>query len=445
MMTKELELYIHIPFCVRKCRYCDFLSAAYEEGTKTAYMQALFQEIGQRAADCQGYEVVSVFIGGGTPSVLGVAQIEKLMGVIRSHYILRQDAEITIEVNPGTVENPGTRKMSAKEGEEPEERSAGGSAEEKSKPLEGCRMNTGQEAAEKRLEMAENRFDAYRKAGINRLSIGLQSANDGELKALGRIHTFQNFLDTYQAALEAGFDNINVDLMSGIPGQTLESYEKTLRTVISLDPAPTHISAYSLIVEEGTPFFELQKEGRLMLPDEETDREMYHLTKSILKKAGYERYEISNYAKKGYECRHNIGYWKRAEYLGFGIGAASLFRGTRFKNGENIREYCLNPCGVREESEILDKKDCMEEFMFLGLRMMEGVSFTEFRCCFGEELGKIYGAVIEKNIKDGLMFVYEKSKLEKAYKPEALAENNCLALTDKGIDVSNYVMAQFLI
>lgn len=385
MMTKELELYIHIPFCVRKCRYCDFLSAAYDEGTKTAYMQALSQEIGQRAADCQGYEVISVFIGGGTPSVLGAAQIEKLMGVIRSHYILRQDAEITIEVNPGTV------------------------------------------------EMAENRFGIYRRAGINRLSIGLQSANDGELQILGRIHTFQDFLDTYQAAVEAGFDNINVDLMSGIPGQSLESYEKTLRTMISLDPAPTHISAYSLIVEEGTPFFELKEEGKLELPDEDTDRRMYHLTKKVLAKSGYERYEISNYAKAGYECRHNSGYWRRTEYLGFGIGAASLFGGKRFRNSEDIFHYCSDPFGMRME-EVLSGKDCMEEFMFLGLRMMEGVSFVKFHECFGRNLEEVYASVIEKNKKAGLLYVYEKG-----------SKDPHLALTDKGIDVSNYVLAQFLL
>ncbi len=382
---RELELYFHIPFCVRKCLYCDFLSAPADGRTKARYMETLNREAGERAGDYRDYRVVSVFVGGGTPSIVPAEQIGRLLETVRAGFDLAGDVEITVEVNPGTVE--------------------------------------------------ENMLRRYRQAGVNRLSIGLQSADNRELAALGRIHTYEQFLETYHTARKCGFSNINVDLMSALPGQTLPDYLGTLDKVLALKPAPEHISAYSLIVEEGTPFYEMRQKGVIVLPDEECDRLMYGKTGELLEKAGYYRYEISNYAKPGYECRHNCGYWRRREYLGLGIGAASLIGNCRFRNGDSLAAYLDSPLGVREEMQELSLEEQMEEFMFLGLRMTEGISVSEFQSVFGKRIEEVYGAVIEKNLKDGLL-EYRK----KASSGEMLS----LALTGKGIDVSNMVMAQFL-
>ncbi len=390
--NKMLELYIHIPFCVRKCNYCDFLSFPGNRELQEAYMAALFSEIEGRASEYKDYKVVSVFIGGGTPSVVQAKWIVKLLELLKKYYQLEKYAEITIEVNPGTVD----AKM----------------------------------------------LDDYYKAGINRLSIGLQSANDVQLKRLGRIHTFAQFLETYEAARVAGFQNINVDVMSALPGQSLDSYKDTLGQVLSLVPRPEHISAYSLIVEEGTPFAKWEEEGMLDVPDEDIERLMYEETKRILEEAGYSRYEISNYAKKGYECRHNVGYWKRVDYVGFGIGAASLVQENRFCNDNNLQNYLKHPMECRSRLRHLCEKEQMEEFMFLGLRMTAGVSEKEFKNAFGYTLSEVYGTVIAENIQNGLL----------CYREEVLPELECggetrnlfLALTAKGLDVSNYVMAQFL-
>ena len=379
--NKPLELYFHIPFCVRKCLYCDFLSAAHDNDVQDAYMEALLTEVVGRAKECAEYEVQTIFIGGGTPSVVDTVWIEKLLAAVREHYCMAEDAEISMEVNPGTVD------------------------------------------LDKLLH--------YRNAGVNRLSIGLQSVSDEELKVLGRIHTFSQFLDAYAWAAEAGFDNCNVDIMAALPGQTMESYRETLKKVLSLNPPPKHISAYSLIVEEGTPFAELNEQKKLCLPEEETEREMYWDTHKRLLEAGYEHYEISNYAMPGYACRHNIGYWKRRDYLGFGIGAASLLENRRFSNESNLEKYTEEPLNCRQEAVSLTVKEQMEEFMFLGLRMRSGICVKEFEEEFGESLREIYGFVIDKNIRDGLLHMSEDS----AY----------LALTDRGIDISNYVLAQFLL
>lgn len=384
LYTEEgLELYLHIPFCIRKCHYCDFLSAPAERSVQERYMEALFKELCERSRECREYRVISVFLGGGTPSLVSVEWIEKLMAGIRSHYNLKEDAEITMEVNPGTVDG--------------------------------------------------KRLAGYRRAGINRLSIGLQSASDKELKELGRIHTFSQFLDTYYAARQAGFSNLNVDLMSALPGQTLTSWQTTLQKVLALDPPPEHISAYSLIIEEGTLLYRLQQEGRLTLPDEDSDRQMYALTKELLKERGYHRYEISNYAREGYECRHNCGYWQRTEYLGLGLGAASLIKNRRFHNGSDLEKYMEHPLDCREDIQILSESEQMEEFMFLGLRMSKGISKAAFRTAFARDLTEIYGEAIDKNIKDGLLTEVKGS------------DDIRYRLTDRGTDVSNYVMAQFLL
>ena len=383
MKEKELELYIHIPFCVQKCKYCDFLSAPADEGTKEAYMAALCREIAEKSAEYQEYEVPTVFIGGGTPTTVPVRWLEQVMETVKQHYRLQEDAEITMEMNPGAVDLAALQR--------------------------------------------------YRSAGINRLSIGLQSAVEEELRSLGRIHSYEQFLTTYRKAREAGFININVDIMSALPGQTMKSYQQTLDAVVGLVPPPEHISAYSLIIEEGTPFYEAYEKGRLELPDEETERSMYDRTGRFLLENGYERYEISNYARPGKECRHNLGYWERRNYLGFGIGAASLVENKRFQNGRAREPYLRNPCGVEEEHQFLTVGEQMEETLFLGLRKRNGVSLKAFEESFGVPLLQVYAEVVEKHIKDGLLKLSE-------------AENGDtrLVLTEKGMDVSNYVMADFL-
>lgn len=377
---KELELYFHIPFCIQKCLYCDFLSAPAEEGIKQKYMKALLTETVGSAFRYMDFKVTTIFIGGGTPSVVPEDMIECLLAAVRENYQVAQDAEVTIEVNPGTVD---ARKLLG-----------------------------------------------YRHAGVNRLSIGMQSADNKELAALGRIHTWEQSVDTYREARKAGFTNINVDIISSLPGQDISGYRKTLEKVLALEPLPEHISAYSLIVEEGTPFYDSYEKGQLKLPDEDADREMYHETKCILAQKGYDRYEISNYAQKGYKCRHNCGYWQRKDYVGFGIGAASLVGNVRFQNSADLERYLANPLECREEIQVLGKQEQMEEFMFLGLRMTEGIDKRKFEHLFGCTLEEIYGDVIRKNTGDGL--------LQEIY-------GNRIALTDRGMDLSNYVMAQFLL
>lgn len=310
----------------------------------------------------------------------------KLIAVVGEHYQLAEDAEITIEVNPGTVDERALR--------------------------------------------------CYRQAGINRLSIGLQSADNGELAVLGRVHTYGQFLEVYYTARKCGFSNVNVDIMSALPGQTLEGYLDTLGKVLALEPPTEHISAYSLILEEGTALWEQAGRGELNLPDEDTEREMYEATRRVLEGAGYVRYEISNYARPGRECRHNCGYWRRRDYAGFGIGAASLIDNVRFKNGEDLRAYLENPAGCQCDRQVLSVSEQMEEFMFLGLRMTAGVSAAEFASCFGKEPEHVYGEVIKKNIVDGLLRWTEDLSGD--------SSDRRLALTEKGLDLANYVMAQFL-
>lgn len=303
-----------------------------------------------------------------------------LLSTVRECFVLREDAEITIEVNPGTV------------------------------------------TLEKLKE--------YRKAGFNRLSIGLQSADDGELRQIGRIHTYGQFLDTYGWALDAGFENINVDIMSALPGQSLASYVTTLKKLISLPKPPVHISAYSLILEEGTVLMDRYERGELVLPDEETDRAMYEETGRILEDHGYHRYEISNYALPGFACRHNVGYWTRTDYVGFGIGAASLVGEVRFRNDADLAGYLEDPSGREADREELTIEQQMEETMFLGLRLTAGVDRAAFQTRFKTTVEKVYGDVINANIRDGLLRYTD--------------DGERLCLTEKGLSLSNYVMAQFI-
>lgn len=438
---KSISIYIHIPFCVKKCQYCDFLSAPADSRAQEVYLRALKQEIREQAARYREYEVQTVFIGGGTPTAVPCENLCEVLKTVFSFYRMNPHAEISMEANPGTV--------------------------------------------------TKEALLSYRKAGINRISIGLQSADDVELKLLGRIHTYRDFQQTYRWAQEAGFTNINLDIMSALPGQSVENYKKTLETVLSLKPQ--HISAYSLIVEEGTPFYEkygqesekLQATGEKQpdLPSEEEEREMYALTEKLLAAAGYHRYEISNYALPGRECRHNLVYWKRGNYVGFGLGAASMVENVRFENIREMQEYLAEYAGMPDaepvfaevaqgdaqvllnEQEIslredthseneqelstwedvnsgetqqifqgenvhpLSPQEQMEETMFLGLRLTEGVSKAEFHRQFGVSMEQIYGEVIRKNTAKGLL----------------IDEAGYVCLTREGMDLSNYVMAQFLL
>jgi len=380
--SKELMIYIHIPFCVRKCLYCDFLSAPADEDTKNAYMEALCREIHEKSVQYKEYKVSSIFFGGGTPTAVEADWIRQVMEILRRNYHILEDAEITMEMNPESVE--------------------------------------------------EKDLAVYSEAGINRLSIGLQSTWDEELQSLGRIHTYEKFLETYTMVRKAGFNNVNVDLMSALPGQTPQKYRESLERVLGLIPPPEHISAYSLIIEEGTPFFKAYEEDMLILPSEEEEREMYYLTKQVLEQYGYERYEISNYAKPGKECRHNIGYWCRKNYVGFGIGAASLVENERFTNGRDLEAYIQAPCDAVEEKERLIVEEQMAETMFLGLRMVQGVCESLWMEEYHRSLTSVYGDVLDKHIGNGLL---EWMLLE---------DERFIRLTEKGMDVSNYVMADFL-
>lgn len=380
---KELSIYIHIPFCIRKCLYCDFLSFPVDSDKRKSYVNSLCREIMSATPDYQEYQVISVFFGGGTPSVLPAEELIRILDTVRAHYRLAPDAEITIEMNPGTADADKLRQ--------------------------------------------------YITAGMNRLSIGLQTADDQELARIGRIHDYKTFLTTYELARAAGFANINIDIMAALPGQSISSYEHTLHTVTSLDPE--HISAYSLILEEGTPLYERQSE--YLFPTEEEDREMYRLTKQYLASHGYHRYEISNYAKKRYECRHNKVYWQRGDYAGFGLGASSMVQNVRWKNPEDMAVYeaYVEKTAVRQENgqnvlekQVLTEKEQMEEYMFLGLRMMQGVDCHDFMRTFGQRIEEIYGGPLEHLYRQGLL----------------VREDDHIRLTDLGIDVSNHVLSQFL-
>lgn len=481
---KQLGIYIHIPFCVRKCDYCDFLSGPANDAVKAAYVRALKREIAHtagilrdrgyqpevygvescraevhRTGACQAedyqhkiypledYQVETIFFGGGTPTTVNAQFIEQLLDEVRKNFSVAQSAEITIECNPGTL--------------------------------------------------TKDNACIYRNAGVNRISFGLQSADDKLLKLIGRIHTWNDFNNSFELARDAGFENINVDIMSALPGQTLEGYIQGLEKVIRYEPE--HISAYSLILEEGTPLGDNPSKYP-PVPEEDTEREMYYETLRILEAYGYHRYEISNYAKRGCECRHNLSYWERKDYLGFGVGAASLFEGKRMSNIRSINEYIrlmgeekkfedksryeggmsMEPEGelsrkfesrLRSEVEVLSREDAMSEFMFLGLRKTAGVSFSDFTRQFGVDIRSVFGGAIEENVAKGLLeYVWERSDAASgsqdingragsdiaavadiAAVPEITVVADITAvpsgcrLTRRGTDVSNVVLADFLL
>lgn len=378
-MKKDLGLYIHIPFCIKKCAYCDFLSWSGDKDQKEEYVRDLEQEIRSYKTFAADYQVSTVYFGGGTPSILETGQIERIMGALRQTFRIEKKAEITLEMNPGTAR--------------------------------------------------KEKLKVYRQLGINRLSIGIQSVKNENLKLLGRIHTYEDFLESYHMAREAGFDNISGDLISSLPGQTLEEWKEELEILIRTPLE--HLSVYQLIIEEGTEFYERYGEHEELLPDEETSREIYLWTGEYLENQGFRQYEISNYARAGKESRHNLRYWERKDYLGLGLGAASMIRNMRMSNTRDWEKYrtgCRDPRKIREEVEFLEEPRQIEEFMFLGLRKTRGVSRKEFRRTFGKDLDLIYEKTLKKCLENGML----------------QESGDRIFLSEEGILLSNQIFADFL-
>ena len=380
MKTNTIELYIHIPFCKSKCRYCDFCSFRAEEETIHAYLGKLKEELIFWGKKLAARDVVTVFIGGGTPSYLRREDIQIICETIFEHFHICEDAEITIEANPGTVD---LKKL--------------------------C---------------------TYRENGINRISFGLQSTVKEELEYLGRIHTYEEFKENYILARKIGFKNINIDMMFGLPNQSLNIWLESLKEVTELNPE--HISSYSLIIEEKTPFYSLYNKDLLDLPSEEEERKMYELGRDFLESKGYYQYEISNYAKENKECFHNKIYWECKEYIGLGVSSSSYINGKRIKNIDSIDEYINN---INENKSVIEEelenteKDNIEEFMFMGLRMIKGIEEKEFEIRFKKKVDEVYKEVIEKHIKNSLL----------------IRENGRIFLTKKGIELSNIVMSDMIL
>lgn len=370
---KELSIYIHIPFCAAKCAYCDFLSfPGIETAAREKYAETLIEEIKAAAGEFSEHTVKTVFFGGGTPTLLPTKVISKIINTVASNYRLDKNAEISVEANPETVDYPS--------------------------------------------------LSSLRELGVNRLSIGVQSFDNRLLERVGRIHNAERAVIACYDARRAGFENINLDIMFGLPGQTLSQFEKTLD--IAIREAPVHISCYSLIVEENS---RLGAEKDLNLPDEEAEREMYGLAKQKLKANGYEHYEISNFAKPGCRCRHNVTYWTGGEYAGFGVGAHSLVDGRRFHNTYGLKKYMENP-GEKEDLEILSERDKISEFIFLGLRMLEGINCKVFSQKFDKTIFELFPSELDGLIGQELL----------------VREGDVIRLSERGIDVSNYIFAKFL-
>lgn len=380
---KELGIYIHIPFCKQKCYYCDFISYANKEEKVKEYIESLQREIELESDGYKDeeYEITTIYIGGGTPSFIDALYIERIINTIKQNYKLHENPEITIEVNPGTINEEKIRK--------------------------------------------------YKDIGINRISIGLQTTKDNLLKQIGRIHTYEEFLNCYQIVQKVGVDNINVDLMLGLPNQTLEDLKESLREVINLKP--NHISLYSLILEENTVLEKQVSENELELPSEDIERKMYWETKKILEQNGYIHYEISNFSKKGYESKHNLNCWNQKEYLGFGVAAHSYIKNKRYCNTNNIEEYIKNVqngkiLSNRTICEIQNKIEEQKEYMLLGLRKIQGIDIQEFKNKFIDNPIYIFHKELEKLVKEELIEV----------------DLNQIKLTSKGLDFANLVWEEFV-
>lgn len=376
---KKISLYIHIPFCAQKCFYCDFPSFARMDNLRMDYIKALCKEIKIFKEKYAEYEIDTIFIGGGTPSVLEASELEIVLKEINTLNISK-NVEFSMECNPGNL--------------------------------------------------TEEKLRVMRENGVNRISMGLQAKQNTLLKTLGRIHDYDTFKENFILAKNNGFTNINVDLMFGLPNQKVSDWKESLEEIISLNPS--HISAYSLIIEEGTAFYKLYEDDKLILPSEEEEREMYHLAKNILEKAGFKQYEISNYAKEGLECKHNLAYWNMDNWIGLGSASASYVDGVRSKNISNVKEYInsMSEYGEAIEENLNNtKNDDMEEFMFMGLRKINGISEKEFKHRFEVDIDEVYSDVFKK---------YEKEELLKR-------KDGMIYLTEKGIEVSNIIMADLLL
>lgn len=378
MENNEIGIYIHIPFCVKKCIYCDFISYENRHELVEEYIYSLKQEI-INYKNCNKYTISTIYIGGGTPSFINSKYITQIIETIGKTFRVKEDAEITIEINPGTV--------------------------------------------------TEKKLKDYKNCGINRVSIGLQSTDNKILKQIGRIHTYEQFLDTYNLVKKVGFKNINVDLMLALPNQTLTILEDSINKVIELKPE--HISIYSLILEEGTPLYNLVESKKMHLLDDEIERQMYWLVKKKLEERGYNHYEISNFAKQGYESRHNTDCWRQKEYIGFGAAAHSYINGIRYSNTSNLHNYIRNVSNlqtIQTIQEIQNKEEQMKEYMILGLRKIEGVQISEFKNKFIQNPLYIFMHELDKLVKKGLIEIDE----------------NSIKLTSKGLDFANIVWEKFI-
>ena len=369
---KEIGVYIHIPFCVKKCDYCDFISYCDKQDLVEEYVEKLKEEINIELNKME-YKIKTIYIGGGTPSSVDSKFIIDILNVIKEKYNI-DDIEVTIEVNPGTI--------------------------------------------------TEEKLLDYKTAGINRLSIGLQETSNQLLKQIGRIHTYEEFLETYNLARQVGYKNINVDLMIGLPNQSISDIKDSLNKIINLNPE--HISVYSLILEEGTKLYKKYEENKLDLPDEELERNMYWYVKNTLENNGYIHYEISNFAKDGYESKHNISCWKQEEYIGFGINAHSYIDGIRYSNTESIEEYIENFEKIIHEKQTID--DMQKEYMLLGLRKIEGISVQEFKNKFGDNPIFLFRNELSKLVEENLLEV----------------DGDIIKLTNKGLDLANQVWQEFI-
>ncbi|MCI8999976.1 MAG: oxygen-independent coproporphyrinogen III oxidase [Clostridia bacterium] len=382
-MKEELGIYVHNPFCKQKCYYCDFVSFAKSEMWEEEYIEALKKEIQQNKEKAKGFMVSTIYIGGGTPSYIDSKAIVSVLDTIKENYEIQEEAEITIEVNPGTV--------------------------------------------------TKEKLEDYKKVGINRLSIGLQSTDNAILKQIGRIHTYEEFLETYKLARKIGFTNINIDLMLALPNQTEEILGDSLQKVISLDPE--HISLYSLILEEGTPMTSFVEEGKITLPTEEMERNMYWNTKRMLEQNGYIHYEISNFAKPTKQSKHNQNCWNQKQYLGFGLASHSYYHKTRYSNITNLKDYIQSigngPVSANKTQnihEIQTPEDEQKEYMLLGLRKIQGIAISEFKNKFIQNPIYVFRKELDKLVKEELIEV----------------DIDNIKLTDKGLDFANMVWKEFV-
>lgn len=383
MDKNEIGVYIHIPFCMKKCFYCDFVSYANKEDMIEKYIKALEKEIKIKAEENKLLKINTIYIGGGTPSFIDSKHIVYIINAIKESFNVKENAEITIEVNPRTV--------------------------------------------------TKNKLEDYIKCGINRISIGLQTTNNELLKQIGRIHTYEQFLETYNLIRMVGFNNINVDLMLALPNQTIKDLEDSLNKVIMLKPE--HISVYSLILEEKTKLYDLVESGKLELLDESIERNMYWKVKNILEQNGYKHYEISNFAKQGYESKHNLNCWNQEEYLGMGVAAHSYLNNKRYSNTENLEQYInklLDEEGIKNDIVTVHEEQTLEdkqkEYMLLGLRKIEGVKISDFKNKFVQNPIYIFRKELDKLVKEDLIQV----------------EDNNIKLTKKGLDLANLVFEEFV-